>query len=60
DYFSQSNDTTDALSAACESLTLTAELETRIQAMKMRCYRKVRRISYKGSPCQNSAGNRTT
>ena len=32
---------------ACESWTLTAELQRRIQAMKMRCYRKVLRISYK-------------
>ena len=33
---------------ACESWTLTAELQRRIQAMEMRCYRKIRRISYKG------------
>ena len=32
---------------ACESWTLTAELQTRIQAMEMRCCRKVLRISYK-------------
>ena len=32
---------------ACESWTLTAELRRRIQAMEMRCYRKVLRISYK-------------
>ena len=32
---------------ACESWTLTAELQRRIQAMKMRCYRKTLRISYK-------------
>ena len=32
---------------ACESWTLTAELQRRIQAMKMRCYRKILRISYK-------------
>ena len=32
---------------ACESWTLGAELRRRIQAMEMRCYRKVRRISYK-------------
>ena len=30
---------------ACESLTLTAELQ--IQAMEMRCYRKILHISYK-------------
>ena len=33
---------------ACESWTLTAELQRRIQAMGMRCYNKVLRISYKG------------
>ena len=32
---------------ACESWTLTAELQRRIQAMEMRRYRKVLRISYK-------------
>ena len=32
---------------ACESWTLTAELQRRIQAMKMRCYRKILHISYK-------------
>ena len=32
---------------ACESLTLTAELQRRIQAMEMRCCRKILRISYK-------------
>ena len=32
---------------ACESWTLTAELQRRIQAMGMRCYRKILRISYK-------------
>ena len=32
---------------ACESWTLTAELQRRIQAMEMRCYRKVLHISYK-------------
>ena len=45
---------------------LTAELQRRIQAMEMRCYRKILRISYKdhvtnkASPCQAPAGNRTT
>ena len=33
---------------ACESWILTAELQRRIQAMEMRCYRKILRISYKG------------
>ena len=32
---------------ACESWTLTTELQRRIQAMEMRCYRKRLRISYK-------------
>ena len=32
---------------ACESLTLTAELQRRIQAVEMRCYRKILRISHK-------------
>ena len=31
----------------CESWTLTAELQRRIQTMEMRCYRKILRISYK-------------
>ena len=32
---------------ACESWTLTAELQRRIQAMKMTCYCKILRISYR-------------
>ena len=32
---------------AFESWTLTAELQGRIQAMKMRCYLKILHISYK-------------
>ena len=32
---------------ACESWTLTAELQRRIQAMEMRCNRRILRISYK-------------
>ena len=32
---------------ACESWTLTAELQRRIQAMEMRCYLKILNISYK-------------
>ena len=32
---------------ACESWTLTAELETRMQAFEMRCYRRLLIISYK-------------
>ena len=33
---------------ACRSWTLTAELQRRIQAMEMRCYRRILRISHKG------------
>ena len=33
--------------STCESWTLTAELQIRIQAMEMRCYCKILRISYK-------------
>ena len=32
---------------ACESWTLTAGLQRRIQAMKVRCHRKIQHISYK-------------
>ena len=32
---------------ACESWTLKAELQRRIQATEMRCYRKILHISYK-------------
>ena len=32
---------------ACKSWTLTAELQRRIQAIEMRCYRKILYISYK-------------
>ena len=32
---------------ACESWTLIAEIQRRIQAMKMRCYRKTLHICYK-------------
>ena len=32
---------------ACESWTLTKDLERRIQAMEMRCFRKILNISYK-------------
>ena len=31
----------------CESLTLTEELQRKIQAMEMRCYRKILRVLYK-------------
>ena len=33
---------------ACESWTLTADLEKRTQAFEMRCYRRLLNISYKG------------
>ena len=32
---------------ACESWTLTAELQRRIRVVEMSCYRKILRISYK-------------
>ena len=32
---------------ACESWTLTAEFQRRVQAMEMRCHRKILHISYK-------------
>ena len=32
---------------ACETWTITADLQKRIQAMEMRCYRKILHISYK-------------
>ena len=38
---------TSILLYACESWTLTAELQRRIQALEMRCYRKILRISHK-------------
>ena len=38
---------TSILLYACESWTLTAELQRRIQAMEMRCYRTILHISYK-------------
>ena len=50
---------------ACESWTLTAELQRRIWAMEMRCYHKVLHISYKDhvtnkEDCWDSAGSWTT
>ena len=38
---------TSILLYACESWTLKAELQRKIQAMEMRCYRKILHISYK-------------
>ena len=52
-YFSQFQDTTDALHcnihlpACLWIITLTAELQRRLQAMEMRCYHKILCISYK-------------
>ena len=50
---------------AYETWTITAELQRKMQATELRCYRKILHISYndrvtKGSPCQDPAGNRTT
>ena len=50
---------------ACESWTLTAQLEREIRAMEIRCYCKISRISYKdcyqlGNPCQDPEDNGTT
>ena len=51
---------------ACESWTLTAELQRRIQTMEMRCYLKILLISYKDHVtneevrAKDLAGNRTT
>ena len=41
---------------ACESWTLTAELQRSIQAMKMRCYRKILHISYKDRVTNEEVG----
>ena len=43
---------------ACESWTLTAEHESRIQALKMRCYRRLPNISYKDHVMNEEVGNR--
>ena len=46
-------------------MVLTAELQRRIQAMEMRCYRKIhthfiqRQCYQQGSPCQDPVGNWT-
>ena len=51
---------------ACESWTLTAELQRRIRTMEMRSYRKILRISYKDHVTNEEVracdptGNRTT
>ena len=41
------NEETSIFLHACESWTLTAELQRRIQALEMGCYRKIPCISYK-------------
>ena len=43
---------------ACESWTLTAEIERRIQALEMRCYRRLLNISYKDHVTNEEVGNR--
>ena len=43
---------------ACESWTLTAEIERRIQALEMRCYRRHLNISYKDHVTNEVVRNR--
>ena len=43
---------------ACESWTLTAEIERRIQAFEMRCYRRLLNISYKDHVTNEEVRNR--
>ena len=43
---------------ACESWTLTAEIERRIQALEMRCYRRLLHISYKDHVTNEEVRNR--
>ena len=43
---------------ACESWTLTAEIERRIQALEMRCYRRLLNISYKDHVTYEEVRNR--
>ena len=43
---------------ACESWTLTAEIERRIQALEMRCYRRLLNISYKDYVTNKEVRNR--
>ena len=43
---------------ACESWTLTAEFERRIQALQMRCYRRLLNISYKDHVTNEEVRNR--
>ena len=43
---------------ACESWTLTAEIERRIQTLQMRCYRRLLNISYKDHVTNEDVRNR--
>ena len=43
---------------ACESWTLTAEIERRIQALEMRCYRRLLNIFYKEDVTNEDVRNR--
>ena len=43
---------------ACESWTLTTEIERRIQALEMRCYRRLLNISYKDHVTNEKVRNR--
>ena len=43
---------------ACESWTLTAEIKRRIQALEMRCYRRLLNISYKDHVTNEEVRNR--
>ena len=43
---------------ACESWTVTAEIERRIQALEMRCYRRLINISYKAHVTNKEVRNR--
>ena len=43
---------------ACESWTLTAEIERRIQALEIRCYRRLLNISYKDRVTNEAVRNR--
>ena len=43
---------------ACESWTLTADLEKRIQAIEMRCFRRLLGISYKDHITNEEVKNR--
>ena len=43
---------------ACETLTLTAELQRRVKTMEMRCYQKILCISYKDNVTNKEVHNR--